>query len=940
MQPAPTARKDSTVASSAAVSFFGACRGKEEASSGASSRPAMDQGVSLYERSPGDNGEPSDRVERAPSIGAAAGAGDQQEAGGAPCEPQGLTATGVPVFVMLPLDTVNAEGVFRYASSRWFLQSLQTLAATGIRGVAIDVWWGAVERKPRRYDWSGYRQLFNLVKALGLKIQVVMSFHACGSNVGDNAQIPLPKWVLQAGERDPDIFFTDRPRELLLGQRNKECITIFADEEPGLLKGRSPIQCYTDFMRAFREEFFEELGEWIEEVVVGCGPCGELRYPSYVETNGWRFPGIGEFQCYDRRALASLARAACAVGHPEWGNSGPHDAGNYNSAPEETGFFCSWGGSWDSPYGRFFLSWYSGALLEHGDRMLRAATSIFNVAHTPVTPVGSSTTRWPISKPPSLWDLPAPGRPASYLPPRLQSASAPLLHHQSSSSIEEALPPQLQQKLQQAVLQTQQAAQHAQQEGAGAVGADFYMPNVFDAPLVGGCTQLQLQNQEQAQATQQRPQGLAGGSSSQQAQQQQQQQHPGPAQVQQPARFGDGPAPSPRDAPSPAAPVGWGTAPWSTAAAPPPTPPSADLTSNPGWGPQQQQPQQENGPSQASGHTGGTVSPPQSGGLGPQPSAIVGVVAASGQGGAGQPSPMSVGMLSQPPSMASLRSSISESAEDLTGPLTGEPQPSGAPVGITVKVAGVHWWFRTRSHAAELTAGYYNTETHPGGYAAIAALCAQYGASLTLTCVEMCDSQHPPEALCGPEGLLRAVREVAAAVGVQVAGENALPCFMPGCIDEVALQRVIYNTQPWGTPLQQGWSPDDRDALGPGAPPADMISATESFVPWGSALAAPRRGSGTGGGPGSVGAGSAGGASSGAGSGGSDPPSPTTPSQLAPLRAFTFLRLSSEMMSPQYQLAWGRFVRAMQKNAARFKTSRSWRQSLGLQRDDPWLPPV
>jgi hypothetical protein len=62
------------------------------------------------------------------------------------------------------------------------------------------------------------------------------------------------------------------------------------------------------------------------------------------------------------------------------------------------------------------------------------------------------------------------------------------------------------------------------------------------------------------------------------------------------------------------------------------------------------------------------------------------------------------------------------------------------------------------SPVPSVCAGYYNTETHPGGYAAIAALCAQYGASLTLTCVEMCDSQHPPEALCGPEGLLRAVR--------------------------------------------------------------------------------------------------------------------------------------------------------------------------------------
>lgn len=38
-----------------------------------------------------------------------------------------------------------------------------------------------------------------------------------------------------------------------------------------------------------------------QEIQVGMGPCGELRYPSYPESNGtWRFPGIGEFQCYDK----------------------------------------------------------------------------------------------------------------------------------------------------------------------------------------------------------------------------------------------------------------------------------------------------------------------------------------------------------------------------------------------------------------------------------------------------------------------------------------------------------------------------------------------------------------------------------------------------------------------------------------------------------------
>lgn len=43
----------------------------------------------------------------------------------------------------------------------------------------------------------GYKQLFEMVRAVGLKLQVVLSFHACGGNVGDMAQVPLPPWVLQ-----------------------------------------------------------------------------------------------------------------------------------------------------------------------------------------------------------------------------------------------------------------------------------------------------------------------------------------------------------------------------------------------------------------------------------------------------------------------------------------------------------------------------------------------------------------------------------------------------------------------------------------------------------------------------------------------------------------------------------------------------------------------
>jgi len=137
-------------------------------------------------------------------------------------------------------------------------------------------------------------------------------------------------------------------------------------------------------MESFRDAFKGDLASTLTEVSVGCGPCGELRYPAYPEnkispnSSQWQFPGIGEFQCYDQRALGNLARAGSEAGHIEWGGAGPHDAGGYNNLPHETGFFSAHQGSWDSEYGHFFLSWYSGELVAHGDRMLQCARGVFD----------------------------------------------------------------------------------------------------------------------------------------------------------------------------------------------------------------------------------------------------------------------------------------------------------------------------------------------------------------------------------------------------------------------------------------------------------------------------------------------------------------------------------------------------------------------------------
>eukprot|EP01018_Ginkgo_biloba_P001405 Gb_28692 [translate_table: standard] len=277
---------------------------------------------------------------------------------------------GVPVFVMLPLDSMSVDNTVNRRQA--MNASLLALKSAGVEGVMMDVWWGLVEKDfPGQYNWSGYRDLIEMVRKHGLKIQAVMSFHRCGGNVGDSCFIPLPKWVLEEMDRDKDLAYTDR-----WGRRNYEYISLGCDNIP-VLKGRTPVQCYTDYMKSFQQNFRDLLGETIVEIQVGMGPAGELRYPSYPESDGtWRFPGIGAFQCYDKYMLGSLRATAERAGQKEWAYGGPHDAGHYNNWPEDTGFFRT-DGSWNSPYGQTFLEWYSGMLLDHGERILIAARGIF-----------------------------------------------------------------------------------------------------------------------------------------------------------------------------------------------------------------------------------------------------------------------------------------------------------------------------------------------------------------------------------------------------------------------------------------------------------------------------------------------------------------------------------------------------------------------------------
>ena len=72
----------------------------------------------------------------------------------------------------------------------------------------------------------------------------------------------MPKWVAEEVHKDQDLAYTDQ-----WGRRNYEYVSLGCDSIP-VLKGRTPVQCYSDFMRAFRDNFKHLLGDTI--VVITC----------------------------------------------------------------------------------------------------------------------------------------------------------------------------------------------------------------------------------------------------------------------------------------------------------------------------------------------------------------------------------------------------------------------------------------------------------------------------------------------------------------------------------------------------------------------------------------------------------------------------------------------------------------------------------------------
>jgi len=283
-----------------------------------------------------------------------------------------LPTSKVPVFMMLPLDWAedDAMGIRNEVQLK---AQLECLKRCGVVGVMADVWWALSEPAPGEYRFGAVLRLCALLRELRMELQATMSFHRCGGNIGDNVKITLPAWVLEVAA-DYDLFYRGPT-----GDVSEDCLSLSADSR-AVLPGpngapRTALTCYGEFMTAFAKSCSAHIGGTIIEMQVGMGPCGELRYPSYMMSKGWCYPGVGNVMANDSGMQKMLSDAT--------GMTAPPDGlpASVNSMPEDAALFrVAWrqrGGDMALRQGaaKVFFEWYTHVLLEHGQLLLHEAAA-------------------------------------------------------------------------------------------------------------------------------------------------------------------------------------------------------------------------------------------------------------------------------------------------------------------------------------------------------------------------------------------------------------------------------------------------------------------------------------------------------------------------------------------------------------------------------------
>jgi beta-amylase len=289
----------------------------------------------------------------------------------------GATATAQedvpgPVALGNPDFTANVLAPLKVTDFAAFEEDLKIVADYGVDAVSVDVWWGDVEGvADNRFDWSYYDRVFDLITAYGMDIAPILSFHQCGGNVGDDYTSLLPSWLwpkyANRSYRGVPLGLTGLQHRSEQGNYSPETVQGWADQ---VVENE-----YRDFARAFARHYGDRYRDEVVEINISLGPSGELRYPSYnAHDTGTGYPTRGGLQSYSELAVRDFQDTALRKYrnlrgvNQAWGTS--YTDRSQIAPPADAERFFTSQAYLRTPYGRDFVDWYNGSLVDHGERMI------------------------------------------------------------------------------------------------------------------------------------------------------------------------------------------------------------------------------------------------------------------------------------------------------------------------------------------------------------------------------------------------------------------------------------------------------------------------------------------------------------------------------------------------------------------------------------------
>ncbi|GJM61751.1 family 14 glycosylhydrolase [Persicobacter diffluens] len=271
---------------------------------------------------------------------------------------------------------------------RLFEQWTRSLAEMGVDAVVVPISWATVEpeanvdlRDPDSdiaFNWSYYLKIAEILKDNRIGFVPEFSFHFQAANPEDVENFaymqPIPEWVWgYLLTREPGLQrLSDLKYVSETGDSSFEMLSLWVDDYA--------LPLYRNVMKSFRETF-RPLGINIPKIMVGMGPNGELRYPSFNFHDWGAYPNRGTLQCYSQPAYRSWQSwllenyGTLEAVNQAYGTEWENWAAVKLPCPEHDIFE---GKQYiETQFGRDFSSWYNGELINHGRKMLEMTFDVF-----------------------------------------------------------------------------------------------------------------------------------------------------------------------------------------------------------------------------------------------------------------------------------------------------------------------------------------------------------------------------------------------------------------------------------------------------------------------------------------------------------------------------------------------------------------------------------